>query len=131
MDAPSLLIQTLLLLAVFQVKHYVADFPLQTRYMLRKTRDDWSFVAPLALHCGVHAVLTLAVVMYVEPSLWWLAVFDFGSHFIMDRLKASRRYLGRFDDIATSAYWNTFGFDQMFHHLVSCYIVWELVTSQL
>tara|TARA_B100000029_G_scaffold417529_1_gene422202 strand:+ start:76 stop:471 length:396 start_codon:yes stop_codon:yes gene_type:complete len=131
MDASATLTWTVVLLAVFQVKHYLADFPLQREYMLRKTLGDWSFVAPLSLHCGVHAGLTLAIVLYVEPSLWWLAIFDFVSHFIMDRFKASPRFLGRYSDVTKRSFWNCFGIDQMVHHLCSYYIIWELVKSQM
>ena len=122
---------TLMLLVVFQVKHYVADFPLQRGYMLQKTATGWSFIIPLAVHCGVHAALTLAIVLCVEPSLWWLAVFDFITHFVMDRVKAAPKYLGRFNDVAKPSFWNCFGIDQMVHHLAGYYIIWMLVTAQI
>lgn len=114
------------LLVVFQVKHFVADYPLQREYMLKKTLAGWDFLLPLAVHCAVHAGLTLGIVLVVKPSLWWLAVVDFVIHFFMDRIKSSPRYLGRFNDRLKTSYWVCFGLDQMVHHLTSIYIIWVI-----
>lgn len=114
------------LLIVFHVKHFLADFVFQNVWMLQKSRPGWDFVAPLALHCFVHAGTTLAIVLWVMPGAWWLAVFDFVTHFIMDRIKAGPAYLGRFDDVRSKAFWSSFGFDQMVHHLTHLYIAWYI-----
>lgn len=117
-----------ILLIAFQIKHFVADFPLQLPFMLRKHAAGWDFVWPLAVHCAVHAFMTFAIVIYVRPSLWYLAVLDFAVHFVMDRIKAGPKFLGRFNDSRKTSYWAAFGFDQMVHHLTHLYIVWVLVT---
>ena len=119
------------LLVVFQLKHFIADFPLQNRYMLQKQRSDWSFIPPLALHCGIHAFTTLIVVFLVQPSLWWLAFADFVVHFTMDRIKAGPKYLGRYTDISKSGFWIALGLDQMVHHLTHIWIIWMLAVSLL
>lgn len=116
------------LLIFFQIKHFVADFVLQNVWMLQKSRPDWDFVPPLAIHCGVHAGLTLAVVLYLNPLFWWLAVLDFVVHFTMDRIKAGPRYLGRYHDVRSKAFWVTFGIDQMVHHMTHLYIAWFLAS---
>jgi len=116
-----------LLLCIFEVKHFLCDFPLQRRWMLQKVLPGWEFFAPLLVHCCVHGLFTLAIVMYYKPGLWWLALVDIAAHFIMDRIKAGPRYLGRFRDRDKSSYWNALGFDQMIHHLTNFYIVLELV----
>lgn len=116
-----------LLLVLFQIKHFIADFPLQREYMLKKTHDSWKFMAPLATHCGVHGLLTLAIVLPINPQLWWLALFDFGAHFIMDRIKSGPKYFGRYNDKSRPGFWNALGFDQMVHHLTGIYIIWVVV----
>ncbi|MCB0414407.1 MAG: DUF3307 domain-containing protein [Bdellovibrionales bacterium] len=116
-----------ILLILFQLKQFVADFPLQREYMLKKTLPGWEFLAPLSIHCAVHAILTLAIVLMVNASLWWLSLVDFACHFIMDRIKSGPRYLGRFNDKSKSSFWNIFGFDQMFHHLTHLAIVAVLI----
>ena len=119
----------LILLILFQVKHFIADFLLQNVWMLQKARPGWEFVLPLSLHCGVHSLTTLTIVLYLNPSLWWLAALDFGVHFFMDRIKAGPRYLGRFTDVRGKAFWVCFGFDQMMHHLTHLYICWVIASQ--
>jgi hypothetical protein len=116
----------LYLLILYQVKHFVADFVLQNVWMLQKGKAGWDFLLPLTIHCAVHALMTLAVVLYINPAFWWLVVLDFVVHFTTDRLKAGPRYLGRFSDIRSQAYWVCFGLDQMIHHLTHIYICWIL-----
>jgi hypothetical protein len=118
----------LYLLIFFQVKHFIADFLLQNVWMLQKSRPGWDFVPPLAIHSGVHAGLTFAAAMYVNPAYWWLAILDFVVHFTMDRIKAGPRYLGRYHDVRGKAFWVTFGLDQMVHHLTHMWIAWYLAT---
>lgn len=117
-----------LLLIVYQVKHFFADFVFQNVYMLQKDRPGWNFVAPLSIHSGVHAALTLAIVCYVNCEFWWLALIDFAVHFVMDRIKAGPHYLGRYNNITQKGFWVAFGFDQMVHHLTHLYICWVLFT---
>ncbi len=113
------------LLVLYQLKHYVADFPLQGEYMLGKFKKV-GWVLPLTAHCIVHAGFTLAIVSVVNPSLWWLAVFDFVVHFIMDRIKASPDLLGQWSP-AESQFWYALGLDQMVHHLTHYVIIWTLI----
>lgn len=117
------------LLIFFQVKHFFADFVFQNVWMLQKARPGWNFVAPLAIHCGIHAAATFVVVLFVNPSLWWLGILDFGVHFLMDRFKAGPKYLGRFTDVRSKVYWIAFGFDQLVHHLTHLFIAWYLALS--
>jgi hypothetical protein len=117
------------LTAIYQVKHFVADFPLQREYMLRKVRPGWDFAPPLLLHCTVHAAMTLVIISFFSWNLWWLVLVDLGVHFVMDRIKAGPKYLGRYNDKNRSAFWNCLGFDQMVHHLTHLYIVWVIVNT--
>lgn len=116
-----------LLLVIFQVKHFIADYPLQFPYMLKKFSAGWDFLLPLSLHCLVHSLMTLGICWYFAPQLWWLSILDFVVHFIMDRIKSGPRYLGRYSDHTKSGFWITFGFDQMVHHLTHIYIIWCIV----
>lgn len=84
------------LLILFQIKHFIADYPLQNKYMLKKFLPNWGFFFPLLAHAGVHAGLTLAICLFVYPNFWWLSLVDLVVHFVMDRIKAGPKYLGRF-----------------------------------
>ncbi|MEE2691879.1 MAG: DUF3307 domain-containing protein [Pseudomonadota bacterium] len=119
------------LLAVFQLKHFIADYALQTAWMVAgKSRPGAGFIYPLSAHVLVHAGLTLAIVLYVEPALWYLALFDFVAHFAMDWIKASPLLLGRYNDPAKQSFWLPFGFDQMVHHLTHYVIIWRLYVGE-
>jgi len=120
--------QAFILLVIYQVKHLLCDFPLQRGYMLNKIRPGWDFIPPLSAHCLVHSVFTLSIALAVNPSVWLqLLVIDFVTHFIMDRLKAGPKYMGRYRDKTKASYWNCLGFDQMVHHITHIYLVWVLI----
>jgi hypothetical protein len=93
------------LLIAFQVKHLLADYFLQTPWMLGKFKPGWDFLGPLAAHCGVHAFATLIIFWLVRADLWLalsLAALDFTLHFLMDRVKASPRMLGRWKPLTAA-----------------------------
>lgn len=87
------------LMLAYQLKHFAADYPLQAnRYMLGKFLPGWAFVLPLLAHVGVHAVMTFAIALVFGKSVPFAlaaAVFDASVHFVMDRIKASPRWMGR------------------------------------
>lgn len=98
-----LIIKFLVLLCLFQVKHFLADYPLQNSYMLGKfNKKGW--VLPLTSHALVHMLFTVVI---LNLFCGWLSIgaiaglslFDFIIHFTMDRIKASPSMLGRFDAI--------------------------------
>ena len=67
------------LLVLYQVKHFVADYPLQGTYMLGKFKKN-GWVLPLAAHCGVHALFTFAIVLSFTLDVQlgvYLSIFDF------------------------------------------------------
>lgn len=98
------------------VKHFFADFPLQTPYMLRKGQaQGWAL--PLAAHCTVHALLTAAILLAYGLPLWW-AVAESVAHFGIDRLKAHPKLGGRWTP-ASPFFWWALGADQLAHGL--CY----------
>lgn len=123
------------LLVVFQLKHFLADYPLQGKYMLGKFKPGWEFLGPLAAHAGVHALLTWCIASVVIGRGEWagglaekLALMDFVVHFTMDRIKAGPKYLGRFKDMMRPYFWWCLGFDQMVHHLTHYAIIYFLLT---
>jgi Protein of unknown function (DUF3307) len=136
-----------ILLVVYQIKHFIADFPLQTWWMLGKFKEK-GWVLPLAAHAGVHALLTLLIVLRTAPEVWWISGVDFGIHFTMDRIKASPALLGRYKSLCqhdllnkpnmdrarwegklrnNQNFWWSLGIDQMVHHLTHYYLIWEII----
>jgi hypothetical protein len=133
-----------ILLIVYQVKHFVADYLLQGRYMLGKFKEGWDFVLPLLAHVAVHAALTFCIVFFfVHRSglALSLAILDASIHFFMDRIKAGKKYLGRWSPLTASTYptatpeqksgnilyWWSLGLDQMVHHCTHYGIIWIIL----
>ena len=95
-----------ILLVVFQLKHFIADYPLQTPYMLGKFKPS-GWVLPLSCHCAVQAgftyIIALAALWNTEKGLLYATGFawlDFAIHFAMDRIKASPELLGRYQSLS-------------------------------
>lgn len=88
------------LLIIYQIKHFLCDYPFQTDWMLGKFKPGLGWIVPLAAHAGVHGLATFLIVKLLwatSPAFaLQLALFDFIVHFIMDRIKASPTLLGRF-----------------------------------
>lgn len=130
------------LLILYQIKHFIADYPLQGKYMLGKFKPGWDFLGPLAAHCTVHGLFTYLIAMFAGyDNALNLSIIDFSAHFIMDRIKASPKYLGRFKPLTAETYvkadkkalrsnvlfWWSLGLDQMVHHLTHYYLIAKMV----
>lgn len=107
--------QLLLVSLVFLVKHFLADFLLQTTWMALGKERAAGWVMPLAVHAGIHAIATGLICVVFAPALIWFAAVDFVLHFAIDRSKA---IAGRFLQINPSrpAFWWLLGLDQTLHH---------------
>jgi hypothetical protein len=96
------------LLVAYQLKHFLCDYPLQTnRYMLGKFLPGWEFVLPLLAHVGVHAAGTVLIAWLFGAPAWLIplvAIFDASVHFVMDRIKASPRWMGRWKPLTAAEY---------------------------
>ena len=126
--------EVLVLLLAFQVKHLIADYYLQFPYMYENKGKPIGWLKPLIDHSLVHAGLSILIVAIygtitlpnVEPAYSYALIicvflFDFVTHFITDRWKATRK--GGPD---TSGFWKNLGIDQMIHHTVGILIVWYM-----
>ncbi|MBX9934899.1 MAG: DUF3307 domain-containing protein [Methylobacterium sp.] len=109
------------------IKHYLADFLLQTDWMARGKERERHWLLPLAAHAGCHAGMTLAVALVVEPRLWWLCLVDFSIHAAIDKAKAT---IGRRLALIPSQarFWWLMGFDQLLHGLTDLGLVAALLS---
>lgn len=95
------------LLLLYQLKHFLADYPLQRPWMLGKFLPGWQFVVPLAAHCAVHGLMTFGIAVVFSGNPWLallLALLDFKVHFLMDRIKASPKLMGRWKPLTAETY---------------------------
>jgi hypothetical protein len=107
----------LLSLALFQVKHFVADFVLQTAYLYRN-KGIYGHPAGF-IHAGIHAggsVPAMLVLTWSTPLLLALLAVEIVVHYHTDWLKLyidRRLRLG----ISQKMYWIVFGADQLIHQM--------------
>ena len=105
------------LIVSFQVKHFLADFLFQTRYVLA-FRHIYGHPAGL-LHVGIHAFGS-AVVLWFLPMTWILfagiLVVEAIVHYHIDW---SKEQFNRRLQLTTqnNLFWITLGFDQLLHQL--------------
>jgi hypothetical protein len=118
----------LLLLFLFQVKHWFADFKIQT-YMQTVKKGVW--LDPIGMtHTRDHMLASLVILLFFSflypiAPLTILAVVALEGiyHYIVDFIKV--KYGSK--DATTPLYWNQFGLDQMAHQLSYVVIAWYLL----
>ena len=103
------------LLALFGIKHFIADFVMQYDYM---TRDKAIYLAEGGLHhAGVHAGFTFLILMIFFPDpkgIIALTLADFVLHYHIDYFK---QQLIQGLNPADHMFWVWFGGDQALHYL--------------
>ena len=123
------------LLVLFQLKHFICDYPLQTQYMLGKMQAT-GWIQPLAAHAAVHAIGTFIITIIVFNPAYYLdavtlavtlAIVDFIVHFMVDRIKASPNLGGRFNP-SQPYFWWALGADQMVHHLTHYLFIYLIIS---
>lgn len=116
-----------LALLLFQIKHLLFDFALQTTWQVRH-KGDYLHAAGVT-HAGLHAIGSIPA-LYVLTKIPGLiaafAVFEFVLHYHIDWLKA--QIDRRFHPSHTSSfYWTIFGADQLAHQLTYLGMTYALV----
>lgn len=131
------MLEIFILLVLFQLKHFICDYPFQTTYMLQKANlTGW--VKPLATHAFVHAAFTTIIVMWfgviatTQPLLFFILALAMGLanfiiHFTVDRIRASPKLGGRWNPTQPYFWW-ALGANQMAHHLTHYAFIAILVT---
>ena len=119
----------LLALALFQIKHLVADFWLQTPWMVG---DKSRYGQPGGLlHAAIHAVATAPILIWLAPgaaTVVTLLAAEFLVHYHIDWLKASHaKRAGLTSD--RWLFWATLGADQALHQVTYIAILWWLAAG--
>jgi hypothetical protein len=125
--------ELLVVLVLFCLKHFFADFPLQTtRMVMGKGKPGLAWISPLSAHCGVHAALSFLIILFVNPSMFWLAGVEFFVHMAIDRAKTQYKLpqgdWGKDKGKNLSRYYFAFGLDQLAHQLSYVILIFFLFT---
>ena len=122
---------TLIILAALQIKHWYADFYVQTYAQTVKKGIYWDPVG--FSHTIDHVVGTLAVLLILTPfisispvMILLCGLIDLVIHYHIDWSKV------RFGckDITNPRYWREFGADQFAHQLTYLLFVYLLIDSK-
>ena len=104
-------------LVLFEAKHFLCDFVLQTRYQ-KSSKSNYGHPGGL-IHAGIHVLGSVPAILVLTDSPLFIAAIvacEFVVHHHVDWLKAQinkRRALTHDDRL----YWIVFGADQLLHQL--------------
>lgn len=118
-----------ILLIGLQVKHYAADYLLQTRWMI----DGKQSLTALGgyAHAAVHAAGTALVLGFLDVSastLFTIVSAEFIAHYALDFAK-SRYGEGYSTRETPRRYWAVNGLDQLLHQLTYVAIIFVFVQT--
>lgn len=113
LDSTLPLADVLTVYLLFRLKHFMADFLLQTPWMARGKQQPVGWAGALFAHAGVHAAGTSLIAAAFAPSLIFLGAVDLFLHAGIDRTKAAWSQL----QPSQPAFWWAHGIDQEAHHL--------------
>ena len=117
----------LIALTLFQLKHFVCDFALQTPRQIQ-AKGNYGQIAGME-HAGLHALSSLPALLVLTRAPEAIAVIvalEFLVHYHIDWLKAVVDKAQGFSNTST-AYWIVFGLDQLAHQLTYLVIVVSLL----
>lgn len=123
-------IDTLFLLTLFQLKHFLADYPLQN-YQMVCEKGIYGKRGGV-FHSLIHAALTFTVLGFfnyfvfpVEYTVAFaIAALEFFIHYHIDwsKMQMSRKF-----STQDKGFWNWIGFDQLLHHVTYIGFAWILI----
>jgi len=113
----------LLLLFLFQIKHWYVDFVLQTDYHV-KHKGIYGHPGGLwhSVHHGIATILVLVLFVDIVYALI-AAILDTVVHYHIDWVKMN--YGSK--DISSKNFWNHLGLDQMAHQITYILLVFFLL----
>ncbi len=113
----------LVALLLFEAKHFLCDFVLQTKWQV-DAKKRYGAAGGL-LHAGLHAVLSLPALLVLTAApavIIAISLFEFALHYHIDWGKARIDTAAGWT-VADQAYWMIFGLDQLLHQLTYLGIV--------
>lgn len=125
----SAVVLVLVALLLFQVKHLLADFVLQTAKMVEE-KGHYGCAGGL-YHAGIHILASAPLVLWLAPHVATVAVVlvaEFVIHYHIDWCKEQ---IGRRLALSPGdkAFWFAIGVDQLLHQLTYIGMVWWLIKS--
>ena len=116
----------LLVLVGLEIKHFLADYALQTGWMIRGKSS--LFHAGGYIHAAIHVAGTAFILLIAALPLGliiWLVIAEFVVHFVLDFGKA-RISKNISSTNRPHLFWTLNGLDQLMHHLTYIAIIFVI-----
>lgn len=114
--------EVVLLLAIFGIKHFIVDFPLQKSYQY-ENKGTYGHPGGL-LHASLHGAGTWFCLFWINP--FWatlMAIFDGLVHYHIDWAKMRLNAHFGWGPTTHEEFWILLGFDQLLHWLTYVLII--------
>lgn len=106
----------LMVIFLLFTKHFIVDFPLQTKFQWSNKGTYWHPGG--LLHAALHGVGTFMCLVFVSPATAaLLALFDFVIHYHIDFVKINLNKHYGWGPTTHEQFWWLLGFDQYLHAL--------------
>lgn len=123
------MIETLLLVIAFSLKHFVVDYLLQRKYQY-SNKGEYGHPGGL-LHAGLHGVGTFLLLLPLGYVSFWLAflmgVLDFVIHYHIDWAKTNINAKKGWGPTTHDEFWILLGLDQLLHVLTYVLIIYIVI----
>lgn len=118
----------LILLTLFLIKHFICDFPLQTRYQYE---NKGVLFHPGGLLHGFITIAGSAIVLLTWGLESWallsvLLCFEFVVHYFTDWAKVNINNYYGWGPLTSPYFWWLLGFDQLIHMLTYVFMIWAI-----
>jgi hypothetical protein len=115
--------ELLLIFTLLIVKHFIVDFPLQTKYQW-SNKGTYGHPGGI-LHSGLHGIGTyLCLFWYAPIAAVYLALADMFIHYHIDWAKMSLNARMGWAPNTHEEFWWLLGLDQFLHYLTYVAILW-------
>ena len=122
-------INTLVLLTILFLKHFIIDFLWQGPYQY-KNKGTYGHPGGL-LHSGLHAVGTFFALWvclpWAGPTIMLMSVIEFSIHYHVDWAKMNINKLLNWKPDTHEQFWWLLGFDQLLHSLTYIGMIFFLI----
>lgn len=116
---------TIVLISFLTLKHFFADFPLQSDWMISQ-KGHYGKPGGI-VHAGIHGIFSFLIVCLFAPQVAFLfGLIDGIVHYHIDYVKMR---VGRINKYTTNdkEFWILIGLDQHLHYMTYLTLVWTLV----
>lgn len=105
----------MIILTLLFLKHFICDFLYQPKWMWENKGTLFHYGG--VMHSLFHAILTVNILVLLDPKFAWLAIVEFFIHYIIDYCKMNINKKFSWTATTHNEFWVLLGVDQLLHSL--------------